>query len=164
MKKLFKNERCEVSAATASPDNDNFINTQRGKDVSEREKTSKEEKDFIKERLLLAITGICTGIANGFFGGGGGMIVVPMLVFLLKREPRRAHATALLVILPISVISGFIYAAFGKFSLPVGIPSGIGVIAGGVIGALLLKKISGTLLTKIFAFVMLAAGIKLLFF
>lgn len=119
---------------------------------------------FIKEKVLLAVTGICTGIANGFFGGGGGMIVVPMLVFLLGREPRRAHATALLVILPISVISGFIYASFGKFSLSVGLPAGLGVVAGGIIGALILKKISGSLLTKIFAAVMFAAGVKLLFF
>ena len=127
-------------------------------------KQSVSDAEFIREKILLAVTGICTGIANGFFGGGGGMIVVPMLVFLLGREPRRAHATALLVILPISVISGFIYASFGKFSFSVGLTAGLGVIAGGAIGALILKRISGSLLTKIFAAVMFAAGVKLLFF
>ena len=134
------------------------------KDVKQGGSRLTSDAAFIKEKILLALTGICTGIANGFFGGGGGMIVVPMLVFLLKREPRRAHATALLVILPISVISGFIYASFGKFSFPVGLPAGAGVIAGGIIGALLLKNISGSLLTKLFAAVMFVAGVKLLFF
>ena len=57
-----------------------------------------------KQITLLIITGVVTGFCNGFFGGGGGMIVVPMLVLLLKLSPKKAHATAILIILPISVI------------------------------------------------------------
>ena len=40
----------------------------------------------------------------------------------------------------------------------------IGVVIGGIAGALLLKKISNGFLIKLFAAVMLAAGVKLLFF
>ena len=120
-------------------------------------------KEF-KDKLLLSATGIMAGVANGFFGGGGGMLVVPMLVLLLGREAKRAHATALLIILPIAITSGIMYAVYGNFSLEVGLSTGAGVIAGGVLGALALKKISNAWLSKIFAVLILAAGVKLLFF
>ena len=121
-------------------------------------------KGQIKEKILLVLTGLLAGTANGLFGGGGGMLVVPMLILLLHKPPKKAHATALLVVLPLTVVSGVVYAMFGSFSFPVGLPAGIGVVVGGAVGALLLKKISNGVLTKIFAFLMLFAGVKLLFF
>ncbi len=111
----------------------------------------------IKEKLYLILTGVVTGLANGFFGGGGGMIVVPLLTFLLKMKTKSAHATAIAIILPVSVISAIVY-----FS--VGLPSGAGVVLGGIAGAWLLGKLSSKWITRIFAVVMLAAGVKLLFF
>ncbi len=130
-------------------------------DLSEKNIKRKEE---IKETLLLTLTGVCTGIANGFFGGGGGMIVVPMLVLLLEREPKKAHATAILIILPISIVSGLVYALYGKFPFAEGLPSIAGVVVGGIIGALSLKRIPNGILTKVFAVIMFAAGVKMAFF
>ncbi len=92
------------------------------------------------------------------------MLVVPLLVLLLKRQPKRAHATALLVILPITVVSGIIYAAYGSFDPSVGVPAGIGVVVGGVFGALLLKKLNNKWVSRIFALVILAAGVRMTFF
>ncbi|MBQ7164194.1 MAG: sulfite exporter TauE/SafE family protein [Clostridia bacterium] len=117
-----------------------------------------------KDKILLSAAGILAGAANGLFGGGGGMIVVPMLVFLLGYPPRRAHATALAVILPVTVISGLIYALYGSFPLAEGIPAGMGVVAGGIVGALLLRKVKNGFLVNLFAFIMLIAGVRLLFF
>ena len=117
-----------------------------------------------KTNLYAVLTGIIAGLVNGIFGGGGGMIVVPMLVHLLKCEQKYAHATAILIILPLSLVSGLFYAAFGNFDLSVGIPAGIGVIAGGIVGALLLSKISSKWLSIIFSVVMAVAGIKMLIF
>ena len=118
----------------------------------------------LTEKLYLALTGALTGLANGFFGGGGGMIVVPLMTFLLKVKAKKAHATALAVILPISVVSACIYFMSGKFDFKVGVPTGVGVIAGGIVGAWLLGKISAKWLTKLFAVVMLVAGAKALVF
>ncbi|PWM75246.1 MAG: sulfite exporter TauE/SafE family protein [Bacillota bacterium] len=118
----------------------------------------------ISEKFVLVCAGIVTGLANGLFGGGGGMLVVPMLTFLAGMQVKNAHATAILVILPVSALSGIIYAAFGNFSFSTGIPVTAGVLAGGVLGALLLKKLSVKWVSVIFALVMLAAGAKMLFF
>ncbi|MBE5741772.1 MAG: sulfite exporter TauE/SafE family protein [Clostridiales bacterium] len=118
----------------------------------------------IKNKVYMALTGALTGLANGFFGGGGGMIVVPLMSFLLKMKTKTAHATALAVILPITVVSAIVYFTSGNFDFATGIPSGVGVVLGGIIGAWLLGKLSANWLTKIFAVVMLVAGVKSLFF
>ncbi len=116
------------------------------------------------EKTYSVLTGVFAGLVNGVFGGGGGMIVVPMLVYLLKKEPKVAHATAILLILPMSITSGLFYAAFGSFRAEAGIPVTIGVVAGGILGALLLGKMSSKFIVALFSAVMAAAGVKMLFF
>ena len=110
------------------------------------------------------VAGGVAGLINGLFGGGGGMIIVPTLTVLLKRKTQRAHATAILIILPLSILSGLFYAYFGSFDLRVGIPVLIGVTVGGALGALLLSKLSSKWLVIIFTVVMMGAGVKMLFF
>ena len=54
------------------------------------------------------------GLISGFFGGGGGMLCVPLLQ--LRGLPvKQAHATALIVILPLCIVSAAIYIANGYF-------------------------------------------------
>lgn len=128
-------------------------------------KKCKKIENYVQNINLYAIlTGSFAGLINGLFGGGGGMIVVPMLTWLLKRESRRAHATALLIILPLSLISGLFYAIFGNLQLNVVLPVTIGVVGGGIIGAFLLSKLSSKWIIIIFAIMMAVAGGKMLFF
>lgn len=119
--------------------------------------------NFTKKALLIGV-GVVTGLVNGLFGGGGGMIVVPLLTILLSLEEKKSHATAIAIILPTTLISAVIQIFYKNYKLSVGLPVGIGVLLGGILGALLLKKINNKNLVKIFAFVMLIAGVKMLFF
>ena len=114
--------------------------------------------------MLYLLTGGIAGFVNGLFGGGGGMIVVPMLIKLLKYSEREAHATAILIILPLSLLSGLFYASFGCVNFSILIPAGLGVIGGGVFGAYALNKLSSKWVTIIFSAVMLFAGVKMIFF
>ena len=116
-----------------------------------------------KKALYSCLTGVVVGAINGLFGGGGGMVLVPMLEQLLKVPPKNSHATALLIILPVSLVSGAFYALFGSFNITIGLPVLIGTTLGGLLGALALKKISSDLLIIIFNIVMIFAGVKLLF-
>lgn len=116
-----------------------------------------------KQNLLLILSGIFTGAVNGVFGGGGGMIAVPLLNSLLKKPTNVSHATAILVILPISFASGVIYLFHGYFDAELFISVGIGVLAGGFLGAELLGKLSAGSITLIFAIIMFAAGVKMIF-
>lgn len=116
-----------------------------------------------KKALYSCLTGVVVGAINGLFGGGGGMVLVPMLEQLLKVPPKNSHATALLIILPVSLVSGAFYALFGSFNITIGLPVLIGTTLGGLLGALALKKISSDLIIIIFNIVMIFAGVKLLF-
>ena len=125
----------------------------------QNDKIEKNNINFMK-----ILMGVVAGFANGIFGGGGGMIVVPMLNFLLKYQNKNAHATAILIILPLSIVSGIFYAMFGSFNTMSGIPTSIGVVAGGVIGALLLKNLSSKIIMVIFSVAMAIVGVKMLVF
>ena len=129
--------------------------------------SKKMKKTIVKVKhstLISIITGAMAGLVNGIFGGGGGMIVVPMLTKLLKYKSKNSHATAILIILPLSIVSGLLYLNFGNFSLDVGIPVTIGIIVGGVMGAILLSKLSSKWVIIMFSIVMAVAGGKMLLF
>lgn len=110
--------------------------------------------------LLSAIFGVAVGAANGLFGGGGGMIAVPALT-LTGVPSKKAHATAIAIILPLSLISGAVYLSKGAADPSVILPSCAGVVVGGIAGALLLKKINSRGLSLLFYALMIAAGLKL---
>lgn len=109
------------------------------------------------------IIGIITGFTNGFFGAGGGTIFVPAAERILNIEEHKAHATAIAVILPLSIISAIIYLI--KIEIPwvtVAMVS-LGGVAGGYTGAKLLKKFTGKWLHIIFGIFMICAAIKMVF-
>ena len=123
-----------------------------------------KQKIDIKHLLICISAGAISGVVNGVFGGGGGMIVVPMLAKLLKYQEKQAHATAILIILPLSIVSGLLYFVFGNFNFSTGLPVVIGVLIGGVLGAFLLSKLSSKWIMLIFSIIMALAGGKMLFF
>ena len=123
-----------------------------------------DNKKSLKNGLICIVAGALSGAINGLFGGGGGMIVVPMLSKLLKYKQKNAHATAILIILPLSILSGALYFVFGNFNLQISTPVVLGVVIGGILGALLLSKLSSKWILLVFSIVMAVAGGKMLFF
>ena len=115
-----------------------------------------------KEKKVMMISGAVIGFINGLFGGGGGMIAVPIFEKYLRMENKQAHATAIAVILPISLITSIVYLICGSFDFSIGLWCTAGVVIGGSLGAILLNKLKSDLIGKIFALVMLVSGIKLL--
>ena len=113
-----------------------------------------------KAVLQSAAAGGAAGLANGFFGGGGGMLIVPILSGY-GLDAKKAHATAVAVILPLCLISAIIYVVKGCFELSLALSVGGGVVAGGILGALLLKKADNFWLSMLFYAVMIGAGIKM---
>lgn len=116
------------------------------------------------KKFIMILGGVAIGAINGFFGGGGGMLCVPMLSGVLKEPTKTSHATAMLIILPISIASAATYVASGVFDPALTLKVGIGVIAGGLLGALLLKKLNSTAVAIIFAILMAVAGARMAFF
>ncbi len=110
---------------------------------------------------MRGIGGLIVGLVNGVFGAGGGMIAVP----LLKKSglnQKQAHANAVAVILPITVISAALYIFKGTVKISDSlsfIPAGL---VGSVIATITLKNISSVWLKRIFGGFMIYAGIRLL--
>lgn len=115
-----------------------------------------------KHFWIYLIIGLTVGFINGFFGGGGGMIVVPLLIFALGLRDKTAHATALLIILPLCMVSSIVYICNGVVDWGQTLFVGIGACIGGLIGASLLKKLSNKAIRIIFSIIMLIAGIKMI--
>ena len=99
------------------------------------------------------------GFINGFLGAGGGMLLVPFLTLFLKMEPRRAHATAIFIILPICITSAVFYLVHGIFDFGVFLPATIGTIIGGLVGSVLLCKLKNNVISAIFSFLLVGAGL-----
>lgn len=130
-------------------------NTQ--KNIKKRANTHKNHKSW------LILSGAVIGLLNGFFGGGGGMVCVPILQKVLKLDAKSSHATAIVIIFPLSLISAFIYVFNGHIqSFPL-VTIGLGVVFGGLLGAFALKFLPPKAVRIIFASIMFVGGIKLIF-
>lgn len=109
----------------------------------------------------MIITGLVCGAANGLFGAGGGILAVPML----ERdglETKKAHATSLAIMLPLSIISAFIYYKSGNLNIAEAmkyLPFGL---AGVFLGSAIMKRISAATLKQLFALVMMYFGVRML--
>lgn len=114
-----------------------------------------------KNNIKLISIGLLTGFINGIFGSGGGTIVVPSLVFLIGLEDYKAHATAISVILPLSIISTIVYALKKGISLGIGLLVALGGVVGSFLGAKYLKKIPKKLLRRIFGCVLIYTGLRM---
>lgn len=113
--------------------------------------------------LKNGIIGILAGIICGLFGTGGGMILVPAFMYMLKIEPKKARATSLCCMLSMVIASGFFYYKNNYINWKVGILCAIGGIAGGYIGAIILKKIPDYILKIIFTIFLLYYSYRMLF-
>jgi hypothetical protein len=106
--------------------------------------------------------GLITGFANGLFGSGGGTIVVPSMERFLGVEEHKAHATAISIILPLSLLSLAIYCWKTDVQWSIALWASTGGIAGGIVGAKLLSKISGLWLHRIFGLFMITAALRMI--
>ena len=116
-----------------------------------------------KNKWVLVVFSALGGFINGFLGGGGGVIIVALLLAVLKLHQKHAQATALLIILPLTLVSAIVYLCKGNVDWTPTLWSTLGVVVGGVMGALLLKKLKGNVAKIIFAVVLVAGGVKLFF-
>ena len=111
--------------------------------------------------IIKIILSVFIGFTNALFGAGGGLVAVS----IFKSEgltQKQAQASAISVILPLTIITAVIYLYRGYFNITDAlgyIPFGI---AGSLIGPFLLKIMPDKALRKIFALFMIYSGINMI--
>ena len=70
----------------------------------------------MKRKYLTA--GALAGLINGFFGAGGGIVLTPLLLSWIGLESKKAFATSVFIILPISAVSAALYLWQGRVDFP----------------------------------------------
>ena len=107
-------------------------------------------------------TGVLCGIFNGLLGAGGGVVAVLSLRKFLGVETHKSHATAVAIMLPLTIVSAAIYLSGSQIDIKTAAWVTTGGVIGGLAGAKLLKKISANALHKIFGGIMIFAAIRML--
>lgn len=114
-----------------------------------------------KERWLAALGGVGVGILNGLLGAGGGMLTVPLLEWTGVKG-RRAHATSLAVILPLSLVSAGAYLLRGWVSLGEAALFLPGGVLGAAAGGWLLPRLNTAWVKALFSLLLLWAAWRML--
>jgi len=111
-------------------------------------------------RLLL--TGGAAGLVCGLFGAGGGMVLVPLLIRFCGMESKKAFASALSVMLPISLVTMTVFHFTDGLPFRDSLPYLLGGTVGGILAGIFYKKIPTTLLHRAMGLLILWGGLRLL--
>ena len=127
--------------------------------ISNQEQYIKKGVYFLEKINKSKIGFFLAGVINGLLGAGGGMVAVPLLKGRGLSQ-KQAQASSIAIILPLSIISAVLYGIKGNLDVAKSlkfIPFGL---IGALLGTFIFKKISPTLLKKIFALFMIWAGVR----
>lgn len=126
--------------------------------LSQENQSTKKQAHF----LILVAMGLVIGFVNGFWGGGGGMICVPALTLFLGLPSKNAHATAILIMFPLSIVSFVVYLILGFSFNSTTFIVAVAFIVGGFLGAKLLKKINSNILKFVFGVIIIISALKII--
>ena len=114
----------------------------------------------MKKYYRYLIAGGLAGVANGLFGAGGGLFLVPLLIGWIGLEEKKAFATSVAIILPLSVVSFVLFCLKGGSVWAAALPYLIGGIIGGLLSAKLFRRIPTVWLHRLFGLLILYGGVK----
>lgn len=114
----------------------------------------------MKKRYQYLIAGALAGIANGLFGAGGGLFLVPLFIRWIQLEEKRAFATSVAVILPLSIVSYVMFCIKGGNVWADAWPYLIGGVLGGLLSTKLFANISAVWLHRLFGILILYGAVK----
>ena len=115
--------------------------------------------------LGLIVLGVLAGVFSGVVGIGGGIIIVPALVYLFGLSQHQAQGTTLgLLMFPVGIMAVLQYYRQGHIDYRYVLFIAAGFVLGGYFGGKLAVNMPDHLIRKIFALLMMAIAIKLLFF
>lgn len=109
--------------------------------------------------VKIVVCGLLVGFLTGFLGVGGGFLVVPALVIVLRVPMTLAVGTSLLIIV-FNAVSSMVSRLGTPLDLDwrVVVPFTVLAVAGSLLGKRLADKLSGEVLTRAFAVMLILVG------
>ncbi len=130
------------------------------KKVAAGEKPREEVKQsYGRDAGIFALAGFC-GVAAGMVGIGGGVLLVPLLGLLFGFGQHKAQGTSLVALIPPTGLLAFLtYAKAGFVSWQSGFLLIPGVFLGGILGAMLARRLNPKMMRQSFAALMFLLGV-----
>jgi len=116
----------------------------------------------MRKQYRLILSGAAAGLVCGVFGAGGGMVLIPMLIHVCGMESRTAFASALSIMLPISLVSLAVCGFTGGLPFHDSLPYLLGGSIGGLLAGLLYKRIPTRFLHRAMGLFILWGGLRLI--
>lgn len=118
----------------------------------------------MQEILGFVVLGLAAGALSGLLGIGGAVIVIPALVYFFGFEQHRASGTTLaMMIPPIGLFAVLEYYRKGFVDVRAAALLCAGFLIGGLLGARFATSLPTVTLQRAFGVLVLAIGIKMLF-
>ena len=114
----------------------------------------------MKNTGKFAVTGGLAGLCNGLFGAGGGLFLVPLLTQWAGLEQRKAFATSVAVILPLSLVSAAVYWFRGGLDVSAAWPYLLGGAVGGLLAGKIFRRVPLVWVRRAFGLLLLYGGVR----
>lgn len=112
--------------------------------------------------LKLAVIATAAGAFSGLFGVGGGTVIVPLLILWFGYTEHVATGTSLAAIVVIAALAAIAHGAYGNVEIAKGLLVGVPAVAGVVAGTALQQKLSGRVVSLLFAALLVTVAVELL--
>ena len=112
--------------------------------------------------MKLAVIGTAAGAFSGLFGVGGGTVIVPLLILWFSYGEHEATGTSLAAIAVIAILATIGHGAYGNVDVAKGLLVGVPAIGGVLVGTALQQRLSGRMVSLLFAALLVAVAIDLL--
>ncbi|UOR10237.1 sulfite exporter TauE/SafE family protein [Halobacillus amylolyticus] len=131
--------------------------------TSEENPQDKQNDDHALNLWKLLGIGAALGIVSSFFGIGGGWLLVPILTYGLGFSIKTATATSIFSLALYSLVGLLPSIATGAVQWSIVAWSGIGVLVGAQVGAILSKKVKGVTITRLLSALVIIMGVNMIF-
>ncbi|NOU45868.1 MAG: sulfite exporter TauE/SafE family protein [Bacteroidales bacterium] len=113
--------------------------------------------------IVLIMIGLIAGAFSGLMGIGGAIIMIPALVFFLQMDQHTAQGTSIAIMLPpVGLLAAYNYYKAGALNLKYAAIIAVAFIIGGYFGSKYAVNMPQETLRKIFAVLLIAIAIKML--
>ncbi len=149
-----------------NPITDQVVVTKPTARVVKRTIISRENTIYVYEfnELIATAVNVFLGFVSSFFGTGGGFLRTPILIYLFNFPVKIAVATSIFSLTFVATTGVITHVTLGNIDwFPVLVMSGVGIVAGGQIGARIANKLHGVWIMRILMLLVLTLGGRLIF-